>query len=91
MLYVREDIPSNLATVDINPIESFYAELNLRNNKWLLNCLYNPHKSLMGNHLDAVSNKLDLHSSAYYKIILLGDFNTEIMSSKWNHFAITTP
>ena len=89
MLYVREDIPSNLTTVDINPIESFYAELNLR--KWLLNCSYNPHKSLMGNHLDAVSNKLDLHSSAYDKIILLGDFDTEIMSSKYNHFAITTP
>ena len=34
LLYVREDIPWNLITVDINPIESFYAELNLRNNKW---------------------------------------------------------
>ena len=33
LLYVREDIPSNLITVDINPIESFYVELNLRNNK----------------------------------------------------------
>ena len=33
LLYVREDI-----TVAINPIESFYVELNLRNNKWLINC-----------------------------------------------------
>ena len=78
MLYVREDIPSNLITVDISPIESFYVELNLRNNKWLINCSYNPHKSLIGNHLDAVSKTLDLHSSTYDKIILLGDFNTEI-------------
>ena len=78
LLYVREDIPSNLITVDINPIESFYVELNLRNNKWLINCSYNPHKSLIGNHLDAVSKTLDLHSSTYDKIILLGDFNTEI-------------
>ena len=44
LLYVREDIPSNLITVDISPIESFYVELNLRNNKWLINCSYNPHK-----------------------------------------------
>ena len=26
LLYVREDIPSNLITVDINPIENFYVE-----------------------------------------------------------------
>ena len=78
LLYVREDIPSNLITVDINQIENFYVELNLRNNKWLINCSYNPHKSLIGNDLDAVSKTLDLYSSAYDKIILLGDFNTEI-------------
>ena len=63
LLYVREDIPLNLITVDISPIESFYVELNLRNNKWLINCSYNPHKSLIGNHLDAVSQTLDLHST----------------------------
>ena len=26
LLFVREDIPSNLIKVDINPIESFYVE-----------------------------------------------------------------
>ena len=36
LLYVREEIPSNLLKIDINPIESFYVELNLRNNKWLI-------------------------------------------------------
>ena len=61
-----------------NPIESFYVELNLRNNKWLINCSYNPHKRLIRNHLDAISKTLDLHSSTYDKIMLLGDFNTEI-------------
>ena len=50
--YVREDIPSNLITVDISPIESFYVKLNLRNNKWSINCSYKPHKSFIGNHLD---------------------------------------
>ena len=30
---VREDISSNLITVDINLIGNFYVELNLRNNK----------------------------------------------------------
>ena len=42
LLYVREDIPSDFITVDINPIESLYVKLNLRHNKWLINCSYNP-------------------------------------------------
>ena len=67
LFYVREDIPSNLITVDINPIESFYVELKLCNNKWLINWSYSPHKSLIGNHLDAVSKTLDVHSSTYNK------------------------
>ena len=50
----------------------------MRNTKWLINCSHNPHKSLIESHLDAVSKKLDLHSLTYDKIILLGDFNTEI-------------
>ena len=43
MLFVREDIPSNLVEPEAKPIEGFYRELNLRNNKCLLNCSYNPH------------------------------------------------
>ena len=78
LLYVREDIPSNLIKVNVSPIESFYVELNLRNTKWLINCSYKPHKSLIGSHLDAVSKTLDLHSSTYDKVMLLTDFNTEI-------------
>ena len=37
-------------------------------------CSYNVHKSLIGNHLDAVSKTSDLHSSPYNKII---DFNAK--------------
>ena len=79
MLYVREDIPSNLlATDEKSHIESFYVELNLRNEKWLINCSYNPNKSMIGNHLDALSTYLDLHSTTYEKILILGDFNVGI-------------
>ena len=31
MLYIRDDIPSNLLATDKEPIESLYVELNLRN------------------------------------------------------------
>ena len=78
--------------MDISPIESFYVELNLWNNKWLINCSYNPHKRLRGSHLDAVSKTLDLHTSTYNKIILLGDFNTEIdkqhMQSFYDNYSL---
>ena len=77
MLSVREDIPSTLVEAETRPVEGFYIELNLRNDKWLLNCSYNPHKNNIGNHLKALSDFLDSHSSTYEKILILGDFNVE--------------
>ena len=77
MLFVREDISSNLVEAEAKPIEGFYIELNLHNEKWLLNCSYNPHKNNIGNHLKALSDFLDSHSSTYEKILILGDFNAE--------------
>ena len=59
MLFVREDIPSNLVEAEAKPIEGFFIELKLRNDKWLLNCSYNPHKNIIGNYLKALSDFLD--------------------------------
>ena len=77
-LILREDIPSNLVEAEAKPIEGFYIELNLRNDKWLLNCSYNPHKNNIGNHVKALSDFLDSHSSTYEKVLILGDFNVEV-------------
>ena len=78
MLFAREDIPSNLIEAEVKPIEVFYTELNLRNDKWLLNCSYNPHKNNIGNHLKALSDFLDSHSSTYEKVLTLGDFSVGV-------------
>ena len=75
MLYIREDIPPNLLVTDKEPIESLYVKQNLRNEKSLINCSYNPHKTMIKNHLATLSNFLDLHSSKYKKMLILGDFN----------------
>ena len=75
MLFAREDIPSNILTIEEKPIESFYVVLNVRNSKWLVNCSYNPHKISIGNHLHRISESLDLLSSDCEKMIFLGDFN----------------
>ena len=78
LLYVREDIPSNLLEVETKPIEGFYVEINLHNDKWLINCSYNPHKNTIGNHLLALREKLDIYSSSYSNFIILDDFNIEM-------------
>ena len=72
-----EDIPSNLVEAEAKPIKGFYIELNLRNNKWLLNSFYNLHKNDIGNHLQALSYLLDSHSTTYKKLLILGDFDVE--------------
>ena len=41
LLYIREDIPSNLLHTD-DIIEGFYIEISIRKKKWLLGCAYNP-------------------------------------------------
>ena len=80
MLYIREAIPSNLLEVieDSKLIEDFYVGINLDNNKWLQNCSYDPHKNMIGNHLHALSEKIDMYSSSYDNFIILGDFNIEM-------------
>ena len=86
MLFVREDIPSNLVEAEAKPIEGFYIKLNLRNDKWLLNCFYDPHKNNTGNHLKALSDFLDSHSSTYEKVLILGDFNVEVDDQNMKSF-----
>ena len=78
MLYVREDIPSNLLKVESLPIEGFYVELKLRSENWLINCSYNPNRNVISNHIGALSDFLDFHSSTYNNIIILGDFNVGV-------------
>ena len=59
-------------------IHSFYVELNLPNEKWLINCSYNPNKTMICNYLDVLSTYLDLDSTTYKKNVILGDFNVGI-------------
>ena len=87
-LYVREDIPSNLLEVETKPIEGFYVEINLHNDKWLINCSYNPHKNMIGNHLRALSEELDIYFLSYNNFIILSDFNIEMKEQQIRLFVI---
>ena len=89
MLYIREDIFSNVLGTDKEPIESLYVELNLQNEKYLMKCSYNLHKTMIKNHLATLSNFLDLHSSKYKKMLILGDFNVGIDEPHMKSFCET--
>ena len=56
----------------------FLCRAKLRNDKQLINCSYNPHKKMRGNHLQALRENADSYSFTYDKFIILGDFNVEM-------------
>ena len=44
MLFVRKDILAKLIFIIVSPIEVSYVKINLRKQKWLVCCSYNPNK-----------------------------------------------
>ena len=69
-------IPTNLIDSQMK-IEGFFIEINLRRKKWLLRCSYNPKYSQISHHLKENGKNLDVLTSKYDNIILMGDFNVE--------------
>ena len=70
------------------PTECSFVEINLRKKKWLLCCSYNPHRNNIKPHLEILSRNLDLYSSLYENIIILGDFNVETTDPSMEDFCI---
>ena len=75
MLFIREDIPSKLLSIEKSSIEAFYIEVNLRKAKWLLCCSYIPNKNNIHAHLENLDKSLALYSSSHENYIIMGDFN----------------
>ena len=76
LVFIREDIPSKLVESQMK-IEGFFIELNVRRKKWLLCCSYNPKYSQISHHLKEIGKDLDVLTSKYENIVLMGDFNAE--------------
>ena len=85
-MYVRDDIPCKLIPMRNSTIEDFFIELKLRKKKWLLCCSSNPHRRFISNHLIDIGRNLDLLSTNYDNIILLGDFNAEVENNFLKEF-----
>ena len=75
MLYVNNNIPSRVIDITFAPlIEALVIEINLKKKKWLLICSYNPHKSMIQNHLYHLGKSLDELCKIYDNLILMGDY-----------------
>ena len=85
LLYIREDIPSNLLHTD-DIIEGFHIEISIRKKKWLLGCSYNPHKRFLSSHLKELGKNLDFNSK-HDNFILLEDLNGELTNEAVSDFS----
>ena len=79
MIYIHDDIPSKLLTKHVFPdnIEGLYVELNFRKSKLLLMGAYNPPSQGDNYFFEHLDKALDIYCN-YEKVLLLGDFNSEI-------------
>ena len=75
-------------SVENLPAECFFVEVNLRKKKWLICCSYNPNKNNIKPHLNIISRNLDLYTSLYENLFILGDFNVDMTDSYMKEFCI---
>ena len=87
LIYVQDDILCKLIPMRNSTVEGFIIELRLRKKKWLFCCSYNPHRRFISNHLIDIGRNLDLLSTNYNNILLLGDSNAEVEDNFLKEFA----
>ena len=91
LLYIREDIPSKLLSIERNLTEASFVEINLRNKKkWLISCSYNPKRASIANHLSTLSKCTDIYTAKYGNLIFLGDFNAGVEDTDIKIFVVVT-
>ena len=78
LMYAWDDIPCKLIPIRNSATEGFIIELKLRKKKRLLCCYYNPQRRFISNHLIDIGRNLNILSTIYDNILLLGDFNAEV-------------
>ena len=87
LLFVRAHIPSRKINVKFSPkIEAIVIEINLKKKKWLLIGSYNPHKNMIGDHLNCIGNYLNEASKRYENFIIIGDLNSETEDDAMQEF-----
>ena len=89
MLFVREDILSNLLSLENSPAEAFFVEINLTKKKRSFGCFFNSNRENIENHLRTLSKNLALYSSSYENLIIKGCFNVCVEEISMSRFSDT--
>ena len=79
LLFVNENIPSKKLTEHIlrEDIKILCAEINLKNQKWIIMGVYNPPNTNNKYFMDHLSKAIDFYNRKYDRIVSKGDFNSE--------------
>ena len=87
IIYVRENIPSNVLRKHLfpNDIEGIFVEINFRKSKWLLCVTYHPSSQYGPYYFDNIEKALHVYCQ-YEKIMLVGDFNAQIGEKRFDEF-----
>ena len=83
MIFIRDTISSKILEKHVfpNDVESIFVELNFRKRKWLLCGTYHPPSQSDEYFINNLDKALDTYSK-YDKVLLVGDFNTEISKQR---------
>ena len=66
--------------------ESCYVEVILKKTKWLINCSYSPTKDNISSHVESLTRNLELYTSKFQNILVIGDLNGSIEDNNMRHF-----
>ena len=87
-LYVKDGISFRLLREHRLPdnTECLFIEIKIRNKKWHLCYLYNPHKNNISNHIFHLGKGFHSYITHYDNILFLGDFNSQLSENCVNDF-----
>ena len=90
LLYIKDDISSRWLTDHrlTDNAECLFNQINMRNKKWLLCCLYNLHRNNISNLISHLRKGLNNYRSHYENILFLGDFNSQSSENCLNDFSM---
>ena len=88
IIYIRDDIPCKELShhTPLIDFEGIFLEINLKKSKWLIFGGYNPNKKYIKNFTEKMSRILDSYLPKYENLLLLGDFNSEMIEPTLSDF-----
>ena len=88
LVYVDTNISSKriFSNVFPNDIQVIILEINIKNRRLLILCIYRPLKQNLNYFVNIISDLIDKFSKTYTDVMVIGDFNDEPSSNTMKTF-----